>query len=139
ALTADVTTIDLGTVRLGEASAAHSVRVTNTTNAPISIGNATVADAQFVLDPAPSPAPIAPGATATFAVRYVPSVAGAASSQIEIVLVGETATEVTIGVAGLGLGEDEGGCCSTGDGAGSSSVLLGFAVLGALRRRRRRS
>jgi hypothetical protein len=138
ALTADVTSLELGPVPLGEASTARSVVLTNATDAPISIGGATSSDPQFVLDPAPATAPIPPGGSVTFAVRYVPAESGPASGQIDIVLAGETATEVSIQVAGAGVVE-EGGCCSTGGGGGSTSLLLGLVLAGVLRRRRRYS
>jgi len=103
ALTADLTTLELGDVRIGEASAARTVVVTNTTSAAISIGSATTSDPQFVLDPPPPRTAIAAGETATFAMRFVPTIAGAATGQIDLVLADETAIELTVVVSGRGL------------------------------------
>ncbi len=137
ALAADRTALDLGTVPLGEASEVQLVQLTNHTDAPITIGSSTLSDPQFVLDPAPSTAPIPPGGSIMFGARFVPNNGGTALGQVDISLASETAVELSVQLTGRGLVE-EGGCCSTGGGGGSSSLLLGLVVLGVLVPRRRR-
>ncbi len=138
ALTSDVATLDFGQIRLGEASAAKVVTLTNITDAPISVAGAVVSNPQFVLDPPPSQAPVPPGATIALGIRFVPEVGGIVNGQVDVTLTGNTVVEITILASGQGLIE-ESGCCSTGGGGASSSVILGLAVLGLLIPRRRRA
>lgn len=136
ALIADPPNLAFGSVEVGLASEPQTVVLTNTTDAPVSITGVVSTDPQFVLDPPPSTTAIPPHESASFAVRFAPTLAGGTQGGLQISLDADPPVDLQIAVEGDGT-TTGGGCCSTGGGGSSSSLLLALAVLGVLRRRTR--
>jgi hypothetical protein len=102
------------------------------TTAPVTIASATAGDPQFVVDGVTTD-PIAPGATASFTVTFVPAAVASASSSVAITLAGATSPELDIAVTGDGTARaDTSGCNATR----TSSPWLLLALACVLRRRR---
>jgi len=138
-IVADRDALAFGTIEVGDRSGAKSVTLMNVTTAPVTIASAVAGDPQFVVDGLPAE-PIAPGATASFTVTFIPGAAAPASSTVAITLAGAASPELAIAVTGDGAPRTDTAGCSAG---GGGSPWLALAIACALQlscgRRRRRT
>jgi uncharacterized protein (TIGR03382 family) len=138
------TSLDFGTT-----AGTQNVTLTNTGTAELTLGGAVVTGSgatAYALSPT-LPATLGPGAMFELMVAYTPDANDAATLTITS---DANATDAcgsagcataTIALAGTGPGKDDGGgddggCCDSSGGGTGQSLLLGFVVLGLIRRRR---
>ncbi len=82
-VSASTTSLDFGNVRKGTVSAGKAITLTNTGTSPLALSAAT-APAQYTITSAPLPLSVLPGASATFTVKFAPSVLGLAAGNVAI-------------------------------------------------------
>ncbi|MFN8034693.1 MAG: PIG-L family deacetylase [Acidimicrobiia bacterium] len=89
----DTTTLDLGTVTVGQGTASKTVTVTNNGNQPLVVSSAPVSGDAFSVEAAPPVgASINPGATQALKVTFNPKAAGAATGSLKVNSNGGSAT-----------------------------------------------
>ncbi|MCW5809252.1 MAG: choice-of-anchor D domain-containing protein, partial [Deltaproteobacteria bacterium] len=136
-VTVDRAAVEFGAIQVGDRSGPKTVTLTNATTGPISIASISAGDGQFVVDapPSASGAPLAPGASVTFTVAFVPADIAPTTSHIAITLDGAASPELLVSVSGEGTAnaDTDAGCRTTGP----TSLAPALGLLLVLRRRRR--
>jgi large repetitive protein len=156
--------LDFGTVEVGSSSETKTVTMTNQSGDVLNIVSLDVADAQFAVSGVTTPASLAAGASLDVMVTFTPTAVGAAASELEVHIEGQSEAEALVPLTGEGaapptpdagpgdmvdagtagmpdastVGTAGGGGCGCRVGGGGAPRSLVWVLLGVALLRRRR-